>query len=118
MTYVSGFVTPVEVARRAEYLASAQAAWPLFAEYGASAMMENWGDKLPQGKQTDFHRAVALKDGEVAVMSWVVWPDKATAEACEASMQTDERWAALPMPFDGTRMIFGGFETIFTGGPQ
>jgi uncharacterized protein YbaA (DUF1428 family) len=114
MTYISGFVTPVEAGRRHEYLASAEKSWPLFAEYGAIGMMENWGDKVPEGKQTDFRRSVALKDGEVVVMSWVVWPDKASAERCEASMDSDERWHQLDMPFDGKRMIFGGFETIFS----
>ena len=113
MTYISGFVTPVEEARKDEYLASARASWPLFEEYGALSMMENWGDSVPEGKQTDLRRAVDLKDGEVVVFSWVVWPDKATSEKCEASMETDERWHSLAMPFDGKRMIFGGFETIF-----
>ncbi|RPF72321.1 DUF1428 domain-containing protein [Aurantiacibacter spongiae] len=114
MTYVSAFVTPVEDANRDEYLASARAAWPMFKDYGALAMMENWGVNVPEGKRTDLRRAVDLRDGESVVFSWVVWPDKATSDACEASMQTDERWQTLAMPFDGTRMIYGGFETIFS----
>ena len=113
MTYVSGFVIPVETARRQEYIDSATAAWPLFADYGALSVMENWGDDVPVGKQTDLRNAVALKDGEAVVFSWIVWPDKASSDRCTASMDTDERWQKLAMPFDGARMIFGGFETIF-----
>ena len=111
--YVSGFVQPVPNENKDAYIASAKAGWPLFKEYGALSMMENWGDDVPEGKQTDFLRAVALEDGETVVFSWIVWPDKATADACHATMETDERWQKLDMPFDGKRMIFGGFETIF-----
>ena len=76
--------------------------------------MENWGDNVPEGKQTDLRRAVDLQDGETVVFSWIVWPDKATSDRCEASMESDERWQDMDMPFDGKRMIFGGFETIFS----
>jgi len=113
MTYVSGFVTPVEEKRRDEYVASAEKAWPLFREYGAIGHVEAWGDNVPAGERTDFRRAVDLQDGEVVVLAWVMWPDKATSDRCEASMQTDERWQQMDMPFDGKRMIFGGFETVF-----
>ncbi len=113
MTYVSGFVTPVEESRRAEYVASAEKAWPLFREYGAIGHVEAWGDNVPAGERTDFRRAVDLQDGEAVVLAWVMWPDKATSDACEASMQTDDRWQQLDMPFDGKRMIYGGFTTVF-----
>lgn len=114
MTYVSGFVTPVGESRKAEYLQSAKDAWPLFKEYGALSMMENWGDHVPEGKQTDLRRAVDLKDGETVVYSFIVWPDRETSKACEDSYESDERWHSLAMPFDGKRMIYGGFETIFS----
>lgn len=114
MTYVSGFVSPVEHSRKDEYIQSAKDAWPLFEEYGALSIMENWGDSVPEGKQTDLRRAVDLKDDETVVFSWIVWPDKATSDRCEASMETDNRWEKLAMPFDGKRMIFGGFETVFS----
>lgn len=114
MTYVSGFVTPVEESRKEEYLQSARDAWPLFQEYGALSMMENWGHHVPEGKQTDFRRAVDLKDGETVVFSFIVWPDQATSTACEDSFENDERWHQLAMPFDGKRMIFGGFETLYS----
>jgi uncharacterized protein YbaA (DUF1428 family) len=113
MTYISGFVVPVPNDNKAAYVASARKAWPLFKEYGALQHIEGWGDKVPAGKVTDFNRAVDLRDGETVVFSWVLWPDKATSDACEASMQTDARWQQMDMPFDGKRMIFGGFEAIF-----
>ena len=112
--YVSGFVQPVPNENRDAYIAAARAGWELFREYGALSMTENWGDDVPEGKQTDLRRAVALEEEETTVFSWIVWPDKAAADACYATMETDERWQQLDMPFDGKRMIFGGFETIFS----
>jgi len=114
MSYVNGFVTPVPSDARAAYVASAKQAWALLAEYGALEISENWGDKVPTGQRTDFPRAVDLRDGETIVFSWVRWPDRDTADRCEAAMQNDHRFDALPMPFDGTRMIYGGFTTVFT----
>lgn len=111
--YISGFVVPVLDKKQDSYVALAKKAWPLFKEYGALQQVEAWGDKVPDGKVTDFKRAVGLKEGETMVFSWVLWPDKATACKCEATMQTDERWRQVDVPFDGKRMIFGGFETIF-----
>ena len=65
-----------------------------------AAAWEGWGDKVPAGGD-DFARAAGFKDGETVVFAWVLWPDKATADACEASMQSDERWQKVDMPFDG-----------------
>lgn len=113
MTYVSGFVTPVKTGDRDRYIASARAAAPLFKEYGALSQVEAWGDNVPDGKVTDFKRAVKAEDGETVVFSWVTWPDKATADAFETRMMDDPRFSELDMPFDGKRMIYGGFETIF-----
>ncbi len=113
MTFTSGFVQPVPDANKQAYIESARAGWKLFKEYGALSMMENWGVDVPDGKQTDLKRAVALEDGETVVFSWIVWPDRQTADACYATMESDERWQTLDMPFDGKRMIYGGFDTIF-----
>lgn len=113
MTYVSGFLAPVENSRKDEYIQSAKDAWPLFKEYGAIQHMEAWGDNVPEGKQTDFRRAVDLKEGESVVFSWILWPDKATSDKCEASMEADERWRQMKMPFDGKRMVYGGFQPVF-----
>lgn len=112
--YVSGFVQPVPDTNKQAYIDAARDGWVLFKEYGALSMMENWGDDVPEGKLTDLRRAVALEDGETVVFSWIVWPDKKAADACYATMETDERWQKLEMPFDGKRMIWGGFETIFS----
>lgn len=116
MTYVSGFLSPVPTDNKAKYAEHARKAWPLFEEYGALSMMEAWGDDVPEGKHTDFRKAVALEDGETVVLSWLIWPDKETAAECMASMETDARWQELmDMPFDGRRMVFGDFEPIFEG---
>lgn len=113
MSYVFGFLTPVPVANKQAYIDSAKAAWPLFKDYGALGMTEGWQADVPDGEVTSFPMAVKREEGEVVVFSWVMWPDKATADACMASMETDERWQQMAMPFDGKRMIFGGFETVF-----
>lgn len=112
MTYVSGFVTPVKTADKDAYLDSARTAAPIFKEFGALSIVENWGDKLPDGKITDFKMAVKAEPDETVVFSWIVWPDRATSDAAEKKMMEDPRFEAMPMPFDGKRMIFGGFETI------
>lgn len=113
MAYVSGFVTPVPEENRQAYLASAELSWPLFRDYGATAHWECWEEDVPEGTLTSFPLAVKREPGEKVVFSWVVWPDRATAEACFASFETDERWQAMTMPFDGKRMIYGNFSAIF-----
>jgi uncharacterized protein YbaA (DUF1428 family) len=98
MTYVTGFVTPVKTADKDAYLRCAQAAAPIFKEFGALAVVENWGVDIRDGKVTDFKMAVKLEPGETVVLSWLIWPD---------------RFHEMEMPFDGKRMVVGGFETIF-----
>jgi len=115
MPYVSGFLTPVKIADRDRYIASAAKAWPLFQKYGVLEHVETWGDDIPPGKVTGFDLAVKLEEGEAVVFSWLKWPDKAAAEACFASMETDPAWQDMDMPFDGKRMMWGGFEVVFEG---
>ncbi len=113
MTYVSGTVAAVPKAQKDAYIAFARKTWPLFRDYGALSMMENWGDEVPDGKLTSFPMAVKLEEGEVVIFSWILWPDKASSDACWGAMESDARWGELgEMPFDGKRMIFGGFKTI------
>lgn len=113
MTYVSGTIAAVPEARKDDYIAFSRKTWPLFRDYGALSIMENWGDMVPDGKLTSFPMAVKLEEGEVVVFSWILWPDKASSDACWSAMESDARWGELgEMPFDGKRMIFGGFETI------
>lgn len=113
MPYVDGFVTPVPEAGRAAYLAFAARAWERFRELGALSAAECWGDQVPDGTLTDFRRAVRAEAGEAVVFSWIFWPDKPTRDAAWAGMSTDAAMAALGgMPFDGRRMIYGGFDPV------
>ena len=114
MTYVEGFVVAVPTARKEEYRQHAAAAAPLFCEFGATRMVENWGDDVPPGKVTDFQRAVQARDDETVVFSWFEYPDKATRDAANEKMMSDPRMEEMgaAMPFDGQRMIMGGFDGI------
>ena len=87
---------------------------PLMLEFGATRVVECWGDDVPHGKQTDFYRAVDAKENEVTCFAWIEWPDKATRDAGMKKMMEDPRMDPKdnPMPFDGKRMIFGGFQPV------
>ena len=113
MSYIQGFVIPVPSDQKEAYREMAAKAAPIFREYGAERIVECWGDEVPDGKVTDFRRAVKAEDGEQVVFSWIVWPDKATQDAAHSKIMADPRMTPPePMPFDGKRMIFGGFEPI------
>lgn len=113
MAYVDGFVAAVPADNKQDYIAHAREAAVLFREWGATRIVENWGDDVPAGQQTDFMRAVAAKPGEVVVFSWIEYPDKATRDEAGRKMMSDPRMQAMKMPFDGARMIYGGFSTLF-----
>ena len=114
MTYVEGFVTAVPAANKEAYRQHAAEAAAVFREFGMTRMVEGWGDDVPDGKVTDFRRAVQATDDEEVVFSWFEYPDKATRDAANQKMMSDPRMAAMgsEMPFDGKRMIMGGFSTI------
>jgi uncharacterized protein YbaA (DUF1428 family) len=113
MSYIDGFVVAVPVANKAKYLEHARKALPLFKEFGATRLVEGWGDDVPDGKVTDFRRAVKAEEGEVVIFSWLEWPSKATRDAGMKKMMEDPRMKAMgDMPFDGKRMIYGGFQPI------
>lgn len=112
MGYVDGFVIAVPAAKKQAYLESAQAIAKLFKEYGATRVVECWGDDVPEGKVTDFRRAVKAEEGEVVVFSWVEYPSKQVRDAATAKMREDERMKNVDMPFDGKRLIFGGFSPL------
>lgn len=114
MKYVEGFVVAVPANKKDAYRQHAAAAAPLFKEFGASRVVECWGDDVPDGKITDFRGAVKAQDGEVVVFSWVEYPSKEIRNAAYEKMMTDPRMKDMGanMPFDGKRMIFGGFEPI------
>lgn len=114
MSYVQGFLIPVPKSKKQAYIELAARSAPIFQEYGATRIVETWSDSVPDGKVTDFNRAVQAKKDEAIVFSWIVWPDKATCDAAHDKMQTDGRWEGMgEMPFDGMRMIWAGFDPIF-----
>lgn len=113
MSYVDGFVVAVPAANKDAYRGHAAKAAALFKEYGATRAVECWGNDVPDGKLTDFKRAVNAEAGEIVVFSWIEYPSKAVREAAQAKMMSDPRMKELgAMPFDGKRMIFGGFATL------
>ena len=114
MAYIDGFVLAVPTANKQQFLDHANSADALCLQHGAIRVLECWGEDVPVGKQTDFRRAVQAKDDETVVFSWIEWPDKATRDAGMKKMMDDPRLdpANNPMPFDGARMIYGGFEPV------
>ncbi|MGY0651290.1 DUF1428 domain-containing protein [Luteimonas sp. A537] len=117
MTYYTGLIAAVPTARKQDYIDHATATWPVFRKYGATRMIETWGVDVPRGKVTDFHRAVDAEDDESIVFSWITWPDRATCDSAWQKMETDEAMQQMgEMPFDGSRMVYGGFAPLFEPG--
>lgn len=112
MSYVDGFVIAAPTADKQTFIDHARQMDALFLEMGATEVVEGWGDDVPSGEVTDFRRAVQANDGETVVFSWIVWPDKDVRDAAMKAMETDPRFSEQPMPFDGKRMIFGGFMPV------
>jgi len=114
MKYVEGFVVAVPRAHKEAYLELAQTAAPIFKEFGISRVVECWGDDVPEGKLTDFRRAVQATADEEVVFSWFEYPSKEVRDSASQKVMEDPRMKALgdKMPFDGKRMIFGGFVPI------
>jgi uncharacterized protein YbaA (DUF1428 family) len=113
MKYVDGFVMAVPAGNKAGYLEHARKSVPLFKEFGALRIVEGWGDDVPDGKLTDFRRAVQAQEGEVVLFSWIEWPSKAVRDEGMKRMMSDPRMKEMgDMPFDGKRMIYGGFQPI------
>ena len=113
-TYIDGFVAAVPTAAKAAYLSHCMICAPIFIEAGALRIVDGWGDDVPQGKVTDFHMAVKAEAGETVVLGWIEWPSKAARDAGMAKVMADPRMASAinPMPFDGKRMIYGGFARL------
>jgi len=113
--YVQGFIVPVREDRKDPYRDMAEQAWDLFHEFGARRVVEAWGEDVPAGKHTDFYRAVKAEPGEKCVFSFIEWPSREVCDAAAERMQTDDRMQQPPgfeMPFDGKRMVYGGFRTV------
>jgi len=116
MTYFDGFVIPVARSRRDEFVDHANRMDRFILDHGARRVVETWGSNIRPGKTTDFLQAVDAEEGEDVAFSWIEWPDKATRDAAHKAMESNLDLMNEPMPFDGKRMIFGGFEPIVTHG--
>lgn len=116
--YVMGVVLAVPEGNKEEYLTMARQMGELFMDYGAIEILENWEVDVPDGNSTDFRKAVAAEEGEKIVFSWAIFPDKETSDRAHTDMMQDDRMKDAPtsMPFDGKRMIIGGFENIYSAG--
>lgn len=118
MSFIDGFVIAVPTANKQKFLDHANMADNIFIELGAIRVIECWGEDVPDGKLTDFRKAVQATEQESVVFSWIEWPDRATRDAAMARMEdlmkTDDRMnpEKNPMPFDGKRMIYGGFSPV------
>jgi len=114
MSYIDGFVLAVPTANRDAFKKHAEQMATAFKEHGAQKVVECWGDDVPDGKLTSFPMAVQKKDNETVVFSWIAWPSRQVRDEGMKKIMADPRFApeANPMPFDGKRMIFGGFNVL------
>lgn len=112
MPYIEGFVAAVPTANKDVYLKHSREAAAYFKKLGATRHVECWGDDVPKGEVTDFFGAVKARDDETVVFSWIEYPDKATRDAANKKMSEDPDMAGTDMPFDGKRMIWGGFTVL------
>ncbi|MDJ0917243.1 MAG: DUF1428 domain-containing protein [Woeseiaceae bacterium] len=118
MSYIDGFVMAVPTANKQKFIEHGNSIDTIFTELGATRVVECWADDVPEGEVTDFGKAVQATAEEAVVFSWIEWPDKQTRDAAMEKMMSDdfkdERMdqEKNPMPFDGKRMIYGGFRPI------
>ncbi len=114
MNYVDGFVCAVPLANRAAYIEYAKKGGALFKEFGALSVVECWGDDVPEGKLTSFPLAVKREPDEAVVFSWITWSSKQARDDAWKKLMEDPRMAPEnnPMPLDGKRLIYGGFQVI------
>lgn len=112
MSYIDGYVIPVPNDKKDAYLAAARKAAAIFKRHGATRVVENWGNDLPDGKVTDFRKSVKAEPGENVVFSWTEWPSKAARDKGNQALMEDPEMKAMEMVFDGKRMFYGGFEPL------
>jgi len=113
MHYIDGFVAAVPTENKEKYIQHATRVAPLFREYGALKVMECWGDDVPDGKLTSFPLAVKKEENETVVFSWVVWPSREVRDAGWTQLMADPRMTSQANPpYDGKRLIYGGFQSI------
>ncbi|MGQ0333507.1 DUF1428 domain-containing protein [Halomonas elongata] len=115
MTYVDGFVAAVPTANREKYLQHVRDCAAVFKEHGVLKLVECWGDDVPEGEVTSFPMAVKRQPDETVVFGWLLWPSREVRDQAMAKIMEDPRLQpdVNPMPFDGKRLIYGGFEVIF-----
>ena len=116
MSYVDGYIIPVKSSRKQEYVDQASHMAKRFLEWGAVHVVESWGDDVPDGKVTDFKRAVAGEADETIAFSWVEWPSKEVRDAAWKKMENDPEMQAdmkkPDHPYSLQRMIYGGFQSV------
>ncbi len=115
-SYVDGFVIPIPKKKVDDYRRIARKAGKVWKEHGAVAYMECMADDVKPGKWTSFPQAVKLKAGEVVFFSWIVYKSRKHRDSVNAKVMRDPRLACIinphAMPFDGNRLIFGGFKSV------
>jgi len=118
MTYFEGFIVPVPEANRDAFGKHAYQMAPLLKEIGVQRQVEAWGSDVPEGKVTDFRKAVATKPDETVVFAWFEYPDRQARDDANQRMMSDPRMMEMgtDVPFDGKRMIMGGFEAVVEEG--
>lgn len=113
MSYVECCILAVPTGNKAAYLNHARRCAEIFKSHGVQALSENWGAEIPDGALTSLPKAVQLKPDETVVLSLMVWPDKASRDDGWTEIMDDPRMKAMgDMPFDGQRLIYGGFEPV------
>lgn len=114
MEYIEGLIAAVPTNNKDKFIEHARDAAAVFKEHGAIRIVECWGDDVPAGETTSFPMAVKCKADETAVFSWIVWPSREARDAGMEAVMNDSRMSdeINPMPFDGTRLIYGGFQMI------
>jgi uncharacterized protein YbaA (DUF1428 family) len=115
--YVQGFIVPVPSGNKEAYTKAALDMWHIMKDYGATRLIEAWQQDVPKGKQTDFFRAVKAEDGEIVVFSFIEWESREACDVAHDKMMQDERMKQFEgqeanMPFDGKRMVYGGFRPV------
>ena len=115
MTYVDGYILAVPKKNKSKYIQLAEESAAVFKDHGALSVVENWADEVPDGETTSLPMAVKCEADEEVVFSWIVWSSREARDAGNQAAMNDPRlqdWDPKSMPFDGKRMIFGGFATI------
>ena len=110
--FVDGMIAPINSSLKDEYLERVKFEGELFKKHGALSVMECWGVDVPEGELTSMPKAVQLQPGETVLLSWIVWPDKATRDAGMEAVMNDPDMGGDTMLFDGKRLIFGGFDVL------